>query len=134
MITKLLSKFLLKMPSLDYSFINNDNNNNNTNNAQKRKNKTIKRKPIGPYYDEDNANRPPQIKKVTRDFINKVEQDVPAPMDPDYLDDDDEFANFEPLDPPIINSPDDTHTTASKNIHGYAADNSVSNNASDNLV
>lgn len=115
MITKLLSKFLLKMPSLDYSFIddNNNNTNTNTNNTQKRKNKTIKRKPISSYSDQENESRPPEIKKLTRDFINKVEKDVPIPMNPGYLDED-ELADFEPIEPPILNqkSDDDAGTGA----------------------
>ena len=103
MITKILSKFLLKMP-LDYSFINDNNNTSNTSKNQRRK--TIKRKPK--YYDDDNANRPAEIKKITRDFIKKVEKDVPMPMEPDYLEEADGLADFEPIEAPSLNKKENT--------------------------
>lgn len=91
---------------LGYSFINDNNTQNKSNMTKNQRKKTIKRRTAA-YYDDDNEKRSPEIKKVTRDFINKVENDVPMPMEPDYLDDNDQLADFEPIPAPEQNTKSD---------------------------
>lgn len=92
--------------TLGYSFINDNNTQNKSNITKNQRKKTIKRRTPA-YYDDDNEKRSPEIKKVTRDFINKVENDVPMPMEPDYLDDNDQLADFEPIPAPEQNTKSD---------------------------